>query len=246
MSDDMSTSSPPKVPWSLRDMVAAGITAIILFGLGVGLLAGAMIAWQMADRLEPPPSVQALAVFSLEAILILPAWLWGPGRYGGGWRILGLRRSLSWGMVEAALLGLIVVLAINAAWEMVNRYLDLPGQPDVLSFFGGGLGGLCLALLLGGGVAPLAEEIFFRGYLYAGLRARWGAGWGMILSAILFSVVHVFPGVLPPIFVMGLLFAWLYERYDSLWPCILLHSAVNSLAFLFVYLAERFPQLLGS
>ena len=103
--------------------------------------------------------------------------------------------------------------------------------------FGGGIGGLLLALLLGGVVAPVAEEIFFRGYLYTGMRARWGVGWALAVSSLIFALIHLTPGVLPPLFIMGLLLAYLYERSDSLWPSILLHATINSIAFIGMYIS---------
>jgi uncharacterized protein len=238
-------STERRVPWTVRDMVVASLAALALFAIGIGLLVVAQLIWTASGREAPGQGVQALAIFTLEAILILPAWWWGPRKYGGGWWALGLRRSPSWRMVSAVGLGLIATLAINAGWEQVRQRLGWVGQPDVLPLFGEGIQGLLLALVLGGIVAPVAEEIFFRGYLYPGLRDRLGLGWGLVLSSAVFSIVHVFPGVLLPIFLMGLIFAWLYERYDSLWPCILLHGAINTLAFLAAYAVERFPQAMG-
>ena len=240
-----SVSTERRVPWTVRDMVVASLAALGLFIVGIALLAMAQFLWTASGREAPGQGVQALAIFTLEAILILPAWWWGPRKYGGGWRVLGLRRSPSWNMIGAVALGLVLTLAINAGWEQVRQRLGWAGQPEVLPLFGGGIQGLLLALFLGGVVASVAEEIFFRGYLYPGLRDRLGLGWGLVLSSAIFSVVHVFPGVLVPIFLMGLIFAWLYERYDSLWPCILLHSAVNTLAFLAAFAVERFPHLMG-
>ncbi len=239
------TEAPSRVPWTLRDMLTASVAAVVLFGLALGVVIAVVAVITAGSGAEPDQSALALVVFSLEGLLVVPAWVWGPRRYGGGWRALGLRGRPTWGMVGAAVLSLILVLAVNAGWEVVRQRLGWAGQPDALALFGGGIRGLLLALVLGGVVAPVAEEILFRGFLYAGLRARLGLGKGLVISAALFAIVHVIPGVLPPIWVMGLVFAWLYERYDSLWPCVMLHSLVNSLAFLASFLAERYPQWLG-
>jgi len=232
------------VPWTVRDMIKACLACLVLFGFGVGVLVVVMLLWG-----EPPGAgisrVQALAVFSLEALLIIPAWVWGPGKHGGGWRALGLRHRLTAQMLGTTFLALIAVLVVNGLWEVARQALDLAGQPEILPFFGGGAPGLAVALVLGGVVAPVAEEVLFRGYLLPGLSTRYGRTWGILLSAAIFSAVHVFPGVLLPIFIMGLIFAWLYYRYDSLWPCIILHGLVNSLAFLVAFAAESLPSFLG-
>mgnify|MGYP001114456834 CR=1 FL=1 len=233
-----------RVSWGLRDMLLAGCAAVACVILGIVLLLGGMALWRGVGLAALPKNVLMLAVFSLEAVLLIPAWIWGGRKYGGGWRSLGLRR---FALLKAAVLGLFAfsgILAINAMWDVVRKRLGLAPQPDYLPLFGEGLGGLASALILGGVVAPLAEEVFFRGYLYAGFRERFGIGWGAVISALLFSVVHLTPGVLVPIFFMGILLALLYEYTDSLWPSIVLHGAINSLAFIGAYLVERFPQLM--
>jgi len=76
---------------------------------------------------------------------------------------------------------------------------------------------------------PLTEEIFFRGFIFAGLIPRLGVGWAMVASAAIFSVSHVSVGVLVPIFITGLALAWLYWRTGSLWTSIAAHAGQNAL-----------------
>jgi membrane protease YdiL (CAAX protease family) len=236
---------PAGAPWGLRDMVVAGLATIGLVIVGVVVALVVAVAWSGLGLPGLSPGVQVFLIFGLEALLIVPAWIWGPGKHGGGWDRLGLRpfaplRGLAW-----VIGGLVAILAINVVWEGIRQRLGWPGQPDFLPIFGEGVGGLALALFLGGVVAPIAEEVFFRGYLYAGARSRWGVVWGAIASSVVFALVHVTPGVLPPIMVMALIFVILYERTRSIWPCIILHGAVNSLAFIGAFLAERFPEMMG-
>jgi uncharacterized protein len=241
--NDGSPTLPP-ARWGLRDMLFAGITAVLLVILGViAAVVATVLLWPRLGLPQLSQNAQVWLIFALEAVLILPAWWWGPRKYGGGWAGLGLRRFPILRSVVLCIGGFIAILAINIAWDSVRQRMGLAGQPNYLPLFGQGVRGLIMALLLGSVVAPVAEEVFFRGFLYAGLRARWGVGWGLCLSALIFAVVHLIPGVLPPIFIMGLLFAWLYETTASIWPGIALHGAVNAMAFLAVYLVEKYPQL---
>ena len=227
----------PRALWGLRDMLRASLATVGLMLIAGIALAVALGVGQLRGGEEPPMQFMVLAVLSLELLMIPPAWWWGPRKHGGGWGALGLRRFAPLRGLILTGLALLAVLAVSAGWEPIRQRLALADQPDVLPMFGEGLGGLALALLLGGVVAPLAEEIFFRGFLYAGLRSRLGPTSGVLVSALIFSLVHVLPGVLLPIFVMGAIFALLYERTGSLWPCIVLHGVINSLAFLGAYLS---------
>ena len=79
-------------------------------------------------------------------------------------------------------------------------------------------------------VTPITEEIFFRGFVFSGLIHRLGPGKAIIASAVVFSLFHLSIEVLVPIFITGLLFAWLYRQTGSLWPCIAAHAGQNALA----------------
>jgi len=84
-------------------------------------------------------------------------------------------------------------------------------------------------------LAPIAEEILFRGYLLGALRdrAKWHPSVAIAASAILFGLAHS-PDVVqrfsPALLVTsagGAVFAWLYLRLRALWPVIALHGAMN-------------------
>lgn len=82
-------------------------------------------------------------------------------------------------------------------------------------------------VLVIGVIVPIGEEVFFRGFVYSGLRARWGVAVGLVGSAVFFAAVHVQLVHGLPIFVVGLLLAVLYERTGSLLPPIVAHALYN-------------------
>ncbi len=114
--------------------------------------------------------------------------------------------------------------------------------------------GLILLLVSATVVAPLLEEVIFRGVVQSTLLTVFDSGntwpffvkagrwpvvlmevrWPIILlAAALFAVVHGFDPwqPLPGLFVLGVILGWLYEKTGSLWPCIVTHvgfNAVNS------------------
>ncbi len=106
----------------------------------------------------------------------------------------------------------------------------------VLFFIGGAL------------VAPVVEELFFRGFIFAGFRQKYGWQKAAALSSALFALLHLTPTAFIPIFILGYIFAALYHFSGSIWPGILMHALSNSLALGAAYLlanAEKFGIPLG-
>lgn len=91
-------------------------------------------------------------------------------------------------------------------------------------------GSLFFAMVI---VAPLTEELLFRGVILRGLLGRFRPWVAVCLSAMLFSVMHFNPWQTIPPFFLGMIFGWFYLRTGSLWPCIAGH-ALNNFLFLIV------------
>jgi membrane protease YdiL (CAAX protease family) len=77
-------------------------------------------------------------------------------------------------------------------------------------------------------VAPICEEVVFRGYLYGVAKRYCGPLAGALCSALIFSAAHASLAALLPLALFGLLLAWLYERTGSLWTPIAAHACFNA------------------
>lgn len=204
----------------------------ILFGLLV--LAGRLHRSLMRTHAE-------LALLLLLALIYLV--------FGAG-IVVGLRRvrhparllGLEWPTPTAAtliVLGLVPwfvgegVIAEALSW-LFNRGRPLPSNTRELFLQRPhGLGILVLALLVTAVLAPLCEEVFFRGMVYRYLRARWPVWAAVFGSAMLFGLAH-FSGlervsVLPIFAFMGIVLALVYEWTGSLGNTILLHGLNNGI-----------------
>jgi membrane protease YdiL (CAAX protease family) len=124
----------------------------------------------------------------------------------------------------------------------------------VQQWFGGGLEGMqsrlnlllasepswpgFLVTMLGAGfLAPVAEELFFRGFFYTALRQRFGIAAAAAISSLAFAVGHIDAlGVVAASLIMGVVLALAYEYTRSLWVAIAIHSFNNSLATVLLYL----------
>jgi len=77
-------------------------------------------------------------------------------------------------------------------------------------------------------IVPIAEELVFRGLVLRRLLGTRSATQAIVLSAILFALVHVNPWQAIPAFFSGLLFGWAYVRTRSLGLCIVAHALNNA------------------
>ena len=156
-------------------------------------------------------------------------------RYRLGWQGLGLRpfdRSLWWLPVVAAAAALVSVIVYSAI--LVGLGFDQPEQREVQTFFESNaalpLAGFALVIM-----APLSEEIFFRGFIFPGLIRPLGLAGAMAATGILFGAFHITGSdtvaLVLPFSLIGALFCWLYYRTGSLWPSIITHFLFNSVGF---------------
>ena len=79
-------------------------------------------------------------------------------------------------------------------------------------------------------LAPLVEELIFRGLLYGWLAGRWGTIVAWIVSSLAFAAAHFEPAHIILVLPLGLWFGWLRRRTDSLWPSLVSHMINNGIA----------------
>jgi uncharacterized protein len=148
---------------------------------------------------------------------------------------LGLRRpGLSWRSSALLVVALIVAFLIfNVIWA---ELLNVNTKEKLLEQLGTNEGTalLLLSAALTCVLAPICEEILFRGFIYRAL-CSWRGPWpAALLTGLAFGGVHAgsAPVVdLVPLAALGVALCVLYRRTGSLYPCIAGHSLNNSIAF---------------
>ena len=213
----------------------------LLAGLGsLGLVLPAIIPAASAGR-----SPQALSFMLILSTVVLDAVLVGvvyfrvvrPGFIT--WRDMGLSTAMlptvwragPWAAL--ALFGVVAIVevalkAIGVQQTQLESLQWVRSAPPWLFL----LVGLTAAVL-----APIAEEIYFRGYVFRAYYEQKGPVQAYLFSAALFALVHLNPQAFWPIFAVGLFLAWLYRHTGSIVPGMLAHAFNNALAFSFLYFA---------
>ncbi len=95
-------------------------------------------------------------------------------------------------------------------------------------------------------VAPLTEELLFRGIVLRGLLSRYRPAAAVVLSALLFAVMHCSPWQFFSPLILGILFGWFYLRTGSLGLCILAHALNNGFGILTAMLPVDIPGFSGT
>lgn len=151
---------------------------------------------------------------------------------------------LSVGVTALMTVGLLVgvetvAIAYGLFAQAVGWHQPVTLSADVSTVFGGGGGGLVLSVLLVAIVAPVVEELAFRGVILPAVGVRWGAWPAILVSGALFAAYHVSFWLFIPMLALGTALAWLTVARRSLWPAIALHIMYNSLAVAAAFLVPR-------
>ena len=93
-------------------------------------------------------------------------------------------------------------------------------------------GNIVATIILVGILGPMAEEIFFRGYVLPGLTKKFGIIWALVISSVVFGLFHIDPGAIVPTFALGLMLGWVYLKTGSIWPAMFAHGLHNTVAVL--------------
>lgn len=150
---------------------------------------------------------------------------WNPGAVN--------TRSFVWGVVG--------ILALSHGVEAWLRTLGLGPSPVAvqlsLSLRDLPVGKVVLVGIALAGIAPLGEELFFRGVLQRGLRRTLGRGGAWVAASALFGLAHGELALGLGAFALGLALGWIFDRAGSLWLPLGAHAVNNTVAVAEAWLA---------
>lgn len=217
--------------------------AFVVYGVfGVGMLAIMFIS-RGAIRLagftkeNPPPQTMA----RLLPILLLGS-VWGIAVALAANRIWPATERLRQRLARshAGIIGYIVMVVggLSVAWggALLLGAMGLR-SPQVIQKIVDFQEGITWPWLLAAigvvGIMPgIGEELLFRGYLQASIKARWGKWAGILIASALFGIAHINPVHALWACGLGIYFGFLAERVGSIRPGMVCHATVNSIATL--------------
>jgi membrane protease YdiL (CAAX protease family) len=230
------TSVPPAprsgarswAPWTSIAALFAGLVMTI-----VGSTIIAVASGTTSDLKDPPPGISiGLTLFQNLALV---------GAAIGFAFLVRRPTAADFGLVRPPRIGRAVGLLlavwigfyiVSALWVTVLGLHETQELPDRLGADKSTLNLLAVVVLITV-IAPLGEELFFRGYFFGSLR-NWRGVWpAAILTGVIFGLIHVGSapaGFLVPLGIFGFGLCLLYHYSGSLYPCIALHALNNSIA----------------
>jgi membrane protease YdiL (CAAX protease family) len=246
------TSAPylPAARWSYVD------TAVTL---GAGYLA-ALVVGTLLIVVTGRTSTDQVGVFELAVTLIaqsaghlgVAGWL-SRTRGSGSWaEDFGLRiRSRDvWGIAVGVLLQLVVAVVVGPIVQLFAPE-DAPqqGVAEIAERVQGAVGKLVFVVLIVA-LAPVVEEVVFRGMLLSRLRRSMSAWPAIVTSAAVFALIHrlLDPDAtfaVPGLFVVGLVLGWLAIRDGDLSTPIFVHAGVNLTGALVLIFGDELTQAAG-
>jgi membrane protease YdiL (CAAX protease family) len=186
----------------------------------------------------------ASALFSIGLLLFIAAFL-RLRRLDlnslGGFSKIGFGRAVITGGILLLAAYPLVLLAEVVTQKLARGTLEKQGIIEIFNA-SSTLEQRILIILLAVTVAPLAEEFFFRFFLYGVVKRYFGRGVGVVASALLFAAVHAHLPSFAPLFVLGICFAIAYEWSGSLLVSMTMHAFFNALALTALAFPEVIPQ----
>jgi membrane protease YdiL (CAAX protease family) len=216
----------PPAPWSAADTWIGLLILVTVIALA--------LAAQLVFASE---SVASFTLIIFEFLLLVPIaviFLWRRVN----WSELGIRRFEGKDMALGCglLIAIYIIVIIN---NLIMLALGVVTQAETIFDLLGNLNSPVMFVIVGVVLAPVLEELFFRGFLFKGFREKYGWKSALVISSLIFSVFHLQVATLLPMFLLGGLFAYLYQRTESVFPGMILHFLVNAFGMLGLLVAYQ-------
>lgn len=240
---DIRTLSPPRVKWTIWD-----ICKVVILFLFFGYII--IISEALWARIFPIfRSENFRMVFNtsiLDFLAVLFIIYFTVVQYKEDLNALGLSlknciKNIGYGLIGyiALIPVLVVILVITAAIIHITKYV--PERQPVVELFlkEKNAAFLMYSSLFAAILGPFIEELFFRGFMYGVLKKYAGAIWSAVITAVIFAALHTHIVGFFPIFALGILLAYLYEKTGTIVSSITVHIIHNLSMLFLVFLVKQ-------
>ena len=228
---------PQPVRWTFFDLLVVALLTLVLTGIAIvivrAFVGGTAVAESLAVNLGAGGMVYVFTLLAVLGGIVL--------RRRGTWREIGFRATSPWWAMLVFGIFIVQLLSVALANLAVQQIIGPFTNPQIAALTDvGGFSWLNFAVTftVGAIIAPIVEELTFRGLLYQWLRKHTGVWLAVLASGALFSVVHFIPQLFLGLFLVGVILALVFEWSQSLWVTIALHMLQNSLGIIVIYTVQ--------
>ena len=234
--------APPRATWRWWEAVIVTILGFVLGSL-VSVPVFLALGGASGQRMNGPGAAAGAVTY---VVLVISLIVWLQVAHRGWWRSIGwpargnrLREAASgvgWGFASQIGITVAAYFVVSALAAISGRDVEVPRQVDP-SLTGWAVVALVVYAVV---MAPLAEELVFRGLIFRSVADRRGFWPGAFASAIPFGLIHVVPGealdvsvLVVMMMITGLAWAWIHWRHHNLLVNIATHAAFNAVGVVF-------------
>ncbi|WP_419901565.1 CPBP family intramembrane glutamic endopeptidase [Kiloniella sp.] len=209
------------------DLLLTFIVFIVVIRVSIPFITDFIV--HQSEQITPSFAITCLVLFQ-NLILLKIVHHFVLRKHGLTWKDAGLKPTTTRWCYSAILLTLPLVIVVGFVnFSMMQLIDDKFVNPQLQTITPEGFSwpSFIFIILATGIIAPVAEELTFRGVLLGWLDQRFGRLIAIITSSVFFGSVHGVPMLIPALSVAGLAFAFITYRSKSLWPAIILHATFN-------------------
>ncbi|MFD1851583.1 CPBP family intramembrane glutamic endopeptidase [Oceanobacillus bengalensis] len=218
-------------PWSWKELTLLLVLVLVLVPFFIEYL----LLQALTDAFQNDLYSGTLVGFIMSIIFTLGLYFIAIKPKKLSWKEVGLQRfpKSYWGPIIGWTVVLIIVaIIVSYVMEWVfqigvdnSKTESLQTRLTFINFI--------IAFVSAAIISPIYEEIFYRGFLYRWFRTKYGLFTGMFVSSFIFMIVHIPTfNTLPYTFLSGLIFAWTYEKTNSIYPAMIIHALFNGLSII--------------
>lgn len=228
-----------KVPWGILEALAVFIIFLLLsyFGSEVKALAELL----MGDFSLNLSMIEIFLIFSIIQFVIFAGYILAivKGKYKLDLKIFFEKKYTPGEIIKHGLISSAILFFVTMAVSVII-FMMFPaqGEPqDIIYIFGdaGTKWEMILVFIAAAILAPVSEELYFRGFLYKALRSKFSQGIAIASASVIFGALHFDLYRFVPFFTAGVILNHIYEKYENILIPIIAHSVWNGIMVLALF-----------
>lgn len=220
----------PPVPWTARQVFISTAAIAVAFLVVIGSIIGLVEVVDVSGWGEHV--VLLAATLALQGIMLLSVWHFAIRPAGGRWALLGFRRIKPISTTIIAIIGITLGQTLVVGYVQFVDWLGIDFLVPEGPFDSWPIDAISFAIIAFSAIiiAPLFEEIFFRGFMYQAFRKTMRVWPAAVLTSLVFGIAHIDPAVIIPIALLGMILLGIYRWTGNLWSSIITHAGYNAIA----------------